>query len=114
MLTNPKDELSLSLLAQLLESRQLIKQRLNSKAGRFVLEFSQPLLALIGTVNGAARIKPAPAIDRLQTILHTRRVADQIFIGSTKLFEFLLLIIAFVNGLDRADSQQLRKRLGVI
>ena len=50
----------------------------------------------------------------LQPILRTRRVADQIFIGPTKLFELLLIVIAFVDGFDRSHSQQLGERLSVI
>src|SRR5262249_52492762 len=43
-----------------------------------------------------------------------RRVLDQIFICPTKLFERWLLVIAWVDGFDGSDSQQLREGLGVI
>jgi hypothetical protein len=114
VLLNPKNESPLGLLAQFLQGRQLIEQRLGAKARCFILEFGQPLLAGASAVDRSPWIKPAPAIDRLQTILRARRIAGQILIGSTKPFELLLLVIALIDGLDRSDSQQLCECFGVI
>src|SRR5262245_874528 len=109
-----KHESLLGLRAQFLERRSWIQQRLGSNARRFVLELGPPLVALPIAIDGAARIKPAPTKDRLQAVLRARRVLDQIFIGPTKLFERWLLVIAWVDGFDGSDSQQLREGLGVI
>src|SRR5215510_15279289 len=103
MFTGVENELLLGLFAQFLQRLKLIEQRLGPKARRFVCELGQPLAAPIGAINRAARIKPTPAIDCLYAILRTRRILNQIFIGSTKLFELLLIVIAFVDSLHRSD-----------
>src|SRR5262249_61908994 len=102
-----KHESLLGLLAQFLERRSWIQQRLGSNARRFVLELGPPLVALPIAIDGAARIKPAPTKDRLQAVLRARCVLDQIFIGPTKLFELLFLVIALVDGFYCSDSQPL-------
>src|SRR5262249_47320895 len=87
---------------------------LGAKSGRLFRQFCQPVQALIGAEEGTTcAINAASTIDRLESVLDSGRVLDQVVIGAKPVTQLLLLIIPFVDGLDLSEAKQPGKSLRV-